>query len=59
MDFEKKYWSNGEFSNNGIAYYGYVGIYEEKPYIYDTEEPLEISNTFSSKVNISDKFFRK
>lgn len=57
MDFEKKYWSNGEFSNNGIAYYGYVGIYEEKPYIYDTEEPLEISNTFSSKVNISDKFF--
>ena len=58
MDFEKKYWSNGEFSkSNGEKYYGYVGVYAGLPYIFDTEEQLTKNETFTSKVNLSDSFF--
>lgn len=58
MDFEKKYWSNGEFAlSNGEKYIGYVGIYNGDAYIFDTEEKLIASETFTSKVNLSEKFF--
>lgn len=58
MDFEKKYWSNGEFElSNGEKYVGYVGIYNGDAYIFDTEEILVASETFTSKVNLSEKFF--
>ena len=58
MDFEKKYWSNGEFyKDNGEKYFGYVGIYDENAYIFDNEEPLIKNNTFNSTINLSNKFF--
>lgn len=58
MDFDKKYWSNGEFKReSGEKYFGYVGISENKGYIFDTEEPLETNNTFTAKINCSDQFF--
>ena len=58
MDFEKKYWSNGEFVlSSGEKYFGYVGTYNGDAYIFDTEEKLIASETFTSKVNLSDKFF--
>ena len=58
MDFEKKYWSNGEFTlSNGKKYFGYVGIYGGDVYVFDTEEKLIAAETFISKVNLSDKFF--
>jgi hypothetical protein len=38
MEFEKKYWSVGEFCReDGKDYEGYVGIYENEGYIYDTK----------------------
>ena len=59
MNFQKKYWSDGEFThkNSGVKYIGYVGIYDNKPYIFDTEEELENQNTYLSAINTSDKFF--
>jgi hypothetical protein len=58
MDFEKKYWSNGEFhKENGEKYFGYVGIYDENAYIFDSEELLVKNNTFNSAINLSKKFF--
>lgn len=58
MYFEKKYWSNGEFTlSNGEKYFGYVGIYRGDAYIFDTEEKLIKSETFTSKINLSNKFF--
>ena len=58
MDFDKKYWSAGEFKKeSGEKYYGYVGISENNPYIFDSEEPLIANNTFTAKINCSDQFF--
>lgn len=58
MDFDKKYWSNGEFTLNGNPYNGYVGIYDDNPYVYDTEEPLKSNLTYFSKINSSsNKYF--
>jgi hypothetical protein len=57
MDFEKKYWSNNEFKLNGNPYSGYVGIYQNNAYVYDTEELLEKNNTYISRINLSNSYF--
>ena len=54
IDFEKKYWSTNEFSReNGEDYTGYVGIFEQKGYIYDTGEPLINKTTYFTQFNTS------
>jgi hypothetical protein len=58
MTYEKKYWSKNEFLlPNGDAYQGYVGIYDGKPYIYDTEEELTVGDNYYSQHNLSYMFF--
>lgn len=58
MDFDKKYWSDGDYTkSNGEKYYGYVGVYDGDAYIFDTEEALIPNDTFITKVNLSDNFF--
>ena len=58
IDFEKKYWSTNEFSReNGEDYTGYVGIFEQKGYIYDTGEPLINKTTYFTQFNTSGQFF--
>lgn len=58
MDFEKKYWSDGEFKQEtGEKYFGYVGIYDGAAYIFDTEEKLIADNTFITTINLSENFF--
>lgn len=59
MDFEKKYWSDGEFTykDSGAPYSGYVGIYDEKGYVFDTEEELISNDTYSTRVHISKNNF--
>ena len=58
MTYEKKYWSKNEFLlPNGDTYQGYVGIYDGKPYIYDTEEELTVGDNYYSQHNLSYMFF--
>lgn len=58
MNWEKKYWSEGEFTlENGIDYKGYVGIYGGEGYIYDTGEKLVKSTTYYTQFNTSGYFF--
>ena len=58
MTFEKKYWSEGEFSLiNGEDYNGYVGIYEGEAYIYDTYEKLIKNKTYLTQFNVGEQFF--
>lgn len=58
MNFDKKYWSDGDFTRaTGEKYYGYVGTLDGEAYIFDTEEPLTPNDTFITKVNLSDNFF--
>ena len=47
MNFEKKYWSVGEFlREDGKEYEGYVGIYDGNGYIYDTKQKLTKNTTY-------------
>lgn len=58
MVFEKKYWSQGEFTRkSGEPYNGYVGIYDGEGYIYDTEELLTKTDAVLSQINCSNYFF--
>lgn len=60
MNFEKKYWSEGEFTTlSGSNYIGYVGIYKNKAYIYTTEEELYNNDKYICRINRSkDNFDR-
>lgn len=58
MNFEKKYWSRGEFRyNTGEIYNGYVGIYDGKGYVYDTEELLVKNDSYLTQINSSKHFY--
>lgn len=58
MTYEKKYWSKNEYHlQNGDAYEGYVGVYDGKPYIYDTQEELLIGDNYYSQHNLGKMFF--
>lgn len=58
MNFEKKYWSVGEFTlQNGEIYEGYVGIYNGEGYIYDTHDKLIKNTTYYTQFNTSEYFF--
>lgn len=57
VNYEKKYWSEDEFSLNGENYKGYVGIYEGDAYVYDTFEPLTKKSTFYTEFNCGHYFF--
>ncbi len=49
ITYEKKYWSKNEYHlQNGDAYEGYVGIYDGKAYIYDTQEELIVGDNYYS-----------
>lgn len=56
-NYEKKYWSKNEFTLNGKAYEGYVGIRKNNGYVFDTNEPLVKNNSFSARFNSSKNFF--
>ena len=58
MVFEKKYWSDGEYTTeNGVAYNGYVGVYDGRAYIYDTQEPLLSGDSYQTQLNTGKYFF--
>lgn len=58
IQFQKKYWSVNEFTKqNGEPYEGYVGIYNENGYIYDTQEKLKKNTTYYTQFNTSNYFF--
>lgn len=58
ISYEKKYWSINEYHlQNGNPYEGYVGIYDGKAYIYDTQEELIINDNYYSQLNTSKMFF--
>jgi hypothetical protein len=56
-NYEKKYWSKNEFTLNGKAYEGYVGIRKNNAYVFDTNEPLVKNNSFSAQFNSTKNFF--
>lgn len=53
MNFEKKYWSEGEFDYNGEPYIGYVGIYDGNAYIYNTDEILTGNDSYLCRIHRS------
>lgn len=58
ITYEKKYWSKNEYHlQNGDAYEGYVGIYDGKAYIYDTQEELIVGDNYYSQLNTGKMFF--
>lgn len=58
MIFEKKYWSDGEFTRkSGEPYNGYVGIFDSVAYIYDTEEELFKKDSWKTQVNTGQYFY--
>ena len=58
MDFEKKYWSKEEFTTfDGSNYEGYVGISDGKAYIFETEELLYPSDTYTCRINCSSEHY--
>lgn len=58
MNFEKKYWSVGEFlREDGKEYEGYVGIYDQEGYIYDTKQKLIKNTTYYTQFNTGEYFF--
>lgn len=58
MEFEKKYWSKGEYKKNGgIDYEGYVGIFERNGYVFDTSELLIKNDNYEAQINSSKYFF--
>lgn len=58
IQFQKKYWSVGQYSkSDGTDYEGYVGIYDNDAYIYDTQEKLQKLGTYYTQFNTSNYFF--
>lgn len=58
MEYEKKYWDyNGFRTSDGKDYQGYVGIYDNQGYIFDTGEPLIKKDSYLTQFNSSGKFF--
>ncbi len=58
MQFEKKYWSKGEFTNSkGDEFNGYVGILDGEAYDYKTYEKLIGKDTYLARINCSKKNF--
>lgn len=58
IQFQKKYWSQGQFyRDNGQNYQGYVGIYKENGYIYDTKEKLNKLSSYFTQFNTGENFF--
>ena len=58
MQFEKKYWSKGEFTNSkGDEFNGYVGILDGEAYDYKTFEKLMGKDTYLARINCSKKSF--
>lgn len=58
MNFEKKYWSVGEFTlQNGESYEGYVGILNGDGYIFETHDKLVKTNTYYTQFNCGEYFF--
>lgn len=58
IQFQKKYWSKNQFTrSNGDNYQGYVGIFNNQGYIYDTKQKLNKSSNYYTQFNTSDYFF--
>lgn len=58
MQFEKKYWSKGEYTDkNGNDYIGYVGIFNGEAYSFKDESKLNGKNTYLARINCSNKNF--
>lgn len=58
IQFQKKYWSKNQFTrSNGQDYQGYVGIYNNDGYIYDTKQKLNKSSNYYTQFNTSQYFF--
>lgn len=56
-NYEKKYWSKGEYTLRNKDYEGYVGIRKNNGFIFDTNEPLTKNKSFSAQFNSSKNFF--
>jgi hypothetical protein len=60
MNFEKKYWSEGEYKTiAGTDYTGYVGICDGKAYIFNSEEELYGNDTYIARINRSKDNFNR
>ena len=58
MQFEKKYWSKGEFTDsNGNDFNGYVGIFDGEAYDYKSLEKLTGKDTYLARINCSKENF--
>lgn len=58
IQFQKKYWSTGQFVRvNGQNYSGYVGVFENEGYIYDTKQKLIKTSSYFTQFNTSENFF--
>lgn len=58
MQFEKKYWSKGEFiDSNRNDFNGYVGISDGNAYNYKTLDALTSKNTYLGRINCSKNNF--
>ncbi len=58
IQFQKKYWSTNEFvRENGQNYNGYVGVYDNDGYIYDSQQKLVKLSTYYTQMNTSKHFF--
>ena len=58
IQFQKKYWSQGQFyRTNGQDYVGYVGIYKQNGYIYDTKQLLKKKSSYYTQFNTGTGFF--
>lgn len=58
MNFEKKYWSKGEFTTpDGEKINGFVGVTKNKAYNFITEEELLDRDTYLARINCSSETF--
>lgn len=58
IQFQKKYWSTGQFvRSNGQNYSGYVGVFNNDGYIYDTKEKLTKTSSYFTQFNTGENFF--
>lgn len=60
MTFEKKYWSNNEYTTDPEGknpFTGFVGIYEGEAYDFKTNNLLYGKNKYLSRINCSSKHF--
>lgn len=58
MNYQKKYWSENEFTTKlGDYYSGYVGILNGDAYIFDTGELLIKTKNYKTQFNVSEMFF--